>query len=325
MREDLTVEQHQPSDYDSPWKEALRAYFRPFFAMFFPDAHDDVDWSRGYELLDKELQQIVPDAETARRVVDVLVKVWRRSGQEQWVLVHVEVQAQREADFPLRMFVYHYRLLDRYRRPVASFAVLAEEEPGWWPDRYATELWGCSLDFRFPAAKLLGFAADEQKLEVSDNPFAVVVLSHLKAQQTSGDAERRRTWKVRLIKGLYNRGWERKDVRELLRLIDWFLRLPQEVELSVRNEIEAFEQEKQMPYVSTYERWAEEKGEAKGKVEGEAEGLRRAISLGLKLKFGEAGAALSAEARAVSDLETLRRITDAIETAPTLDDVRKAF
>ena len=123
--------------------------------MFFPAAHDDIDWSRGYEMLDKELQQIAPDAETGRRVVDVLVKVWRLSGEERWVLVHIEVQAQREAGFPLQMYVYHYRTFDRYHMPVASFAVLADEEPGWRPDRRTYDLWGCSLDFRFPTVKLL--------------------------------------------------------------------------------------------------------------------------------------------------------------------------
>ena len=25
--------------HDSPWKEALRVYFQPFLALFFPDAH----------------------------------------------------------------------------------------------------------------------------------------------------------------------------------------------------------------------------------------------------------------------------------------------
>ena len=28
-------------------------------AFFFPQAHADIDWTRGYEMLDKELQPIV--------------------------------------------------------------------------------------------------------------------------------------------------------------------------------------------------------------------------------------------------------------------------
>jgi hypothetical protein len=48
------------TDYDSPWKEALDRYFELFMAFFFPAAHADIDWKRGYEMLDKELQKIVP-------------------------------------------------------------------------------------------------------------------------------------------------------------------------------------------------------------------------------------------------------------------------
>ncbi len=42
-------------DYDSPWKEMLDGYFPAFMAFFFPEAHTDIDWTRGYESLDTEL------------------------------------------------------------------------------------------------------------------------------------------------------------------------------------------------------------------------------------------------------------------------------
>ena len=91
------------TDYDSPWKEALDAYFEPFLAMLFPEVHRRIDWSRGYESLDKEFQQVVREAEVGRRYVDKLVKVWTTDGAECWVLVHVEVQTARDAEFPRRM------------------------------------------------------------------------------------------------------------------------------------------------------------------------------------------------------------------------------
>jgi hypothetical protein len=34
------------SDFDSPWKEALTAYFQPFLALFLPRAHAAIDWRR---------------------------------------------------------------------------------------------------------------------------------------------------------------------------------------------------------------------------------------------------------------------------------------
>ena len=175
------------SDLDSPWKEAMGRYFEPFLRLFFPGAHAAIDWSRGYEVLDKELQKIVSDAEGGRFTVDLLVKVRLLSGDEQWILIHVEVQSQRREDFPERMFRYHIRIFETYRRPVASFAVLADESVAWRPDHHAYDFLGCRLKFEFPMVKLLDFVDDEAELELSDNPFAVVVLAHLKAQQTAGD------------------------------------------------------------------------------------------------------------------------------------------
>jgi hypothetical protein len=76
------------TDYDSPWKEALERYLPQFLEFFFPEAHGDICWERGYEFLDKELQQVVRDAELGRRLADKLVKVWRTGGEEVWVLIH---------------------------------------------------------------------------------------------------------------------------------------------------------------------------------------------------------------------------------------------
>jgi hypothetical protein len=68
------------TDYDSPWKEALDRFFERCMAFFFPRIHADIDWTRGYEMLDKELQPIIRRAATGRRYVDKLVKVYLKDG-----------------------------------------------------------------------------------------------------------------------------------------------------------------------------------------------------------------------------------------------------
>src|SRR5262245_24070532 len=143
------------SDFDSPWKDALDLYFSPFLELLFPDIYRDIDWSRGYEFLDKELLQIVPEAERGKGVVDKLAKVWRGEGQESWLLLHIEVQSQEEKDFALRMFVYNYRIFDRYNRDVVSLAVLGDDRASWRPSVYRFSLWGCRREFTFPIVKLL--------------------------------------------------------------------------------------------------------------------------------------------------------------------------
>ncbi|MBZ8181987.1 cytosolic protein, partial [Oscillatoria salina IIICB1] len=93
------------TEFDTPWKDILEIYFEEFIDFFFPDAHRQIDWTQGYEFLDQELQQVVQDAELGRRLVDKLAKVYLLEGTEAWVLIHVEVQSQRESEFSQRMFV----------------------------------------------------------------------------------------------------------------------------------------------------------------------------------------------------------------------------
>ena len=98
------------ADYDAPWKEAIELYFHEFMDFFFPALAPQIDWQQDHEFLDKELQQIVRDADLGRRWADKLVKVWLLDGTETWILIHIEVQSQYQADFAQRMYTYNYRL-----------------------------------------------------------------------------------------------------------------------------------------------------------------------------------------------------------------------
>ena len=103
-------------DDGSPWKDAPERYLPDFLVWFFPATHADIAWGHGCRFLDKELQKVVRDAELRRRWADKLVRVTTRDGGEDWLLVHLEIQGQREADFARRTFSYNYRLFDRCAR-----------------------------------------------------------------------------------------------------------------------------------------------------------------------------------------------------------------
>jgi hypothetical protein len=246
--------------FDSPWKEILEVYFEDFMLFFFPQVHAQIDWSRGYDFLDTELAQVVRDAELGKRLADKLVKVWKLNGEETWVLIHVEIQSQEEGLFGERMFVYYYRLRDKYDLPIASLAILGDERDTWRPEPFQTELWGCNVRFEFPIIKLLDYATRWNELEASLNPFAVVVMAHLKTKETRNDAIARKEWKFRLTRGLYERRYERQDIINLFRFIDWILELPEDLKRSFRDELEEYERERQMPYVTSIEQMGIEQG-----------------------------------------------------------------
>ena len=171
--------------------------------------HLQIDWQKGYTFLDQELQSVVQDAELGKRFVDKLVQVNRLSGQEDWIYIHLEVQGTAQAEFAERIFVYNYRIYDRYHRPVASMAVLADDTPSWKPQEFSYEVLGCNHSLQFPVAKLLDYADRVESLENDPNPFALVTLAHLQTRATRSDPQARYAAKWRLVQLLYRRGWSK--------------------------------------------------------------------------------------------------------------------
>lgn len=87
------------TDFDSPWENIIERYFEDFMAFFFPAAHEAIDWEKSYTFLDKELQQVVREAETGPRRVDKLVQVSLKDNEETaWILIHLEVQGQPDSE-----------------------------------------------------------------------------------------------------------------------------------------------------------------------------------------------------------------------------------
>jgi hypothetical protein len=252
-------------------------------AFFFPEAFQEIDWSRGYESLDQDLQQVVRDAELGERLADKLMKVWRRDGEEQIVFAHIEVQGEYEATFEQRMFVYNYRIYDRYQKPVVSLAVLGDDRDGWRPGSYGYELWGCRVALSFPIVKLRDYNERWSELEASDNVFAVVVMAHLKTRATRHDTESRLQWKMRLMRRLYEGGYGRQDVLELFRFIDWLLRLPPALERRFKDELRELEAERKMRYVTSIERMGREDGLKVGREEGREQGFLQGEASVLRL------------------------------------------
>jgi Domain of unknown function (DUF4351) len=256
-------------DQDSPWKSILREYFREAIEFFFPAVARVIDWSRPVEFLDKEFQQITPDAEIGRRFADQLVKVHRRRGKPLILLIHLEVQAAPEKDFPERMFTYAIRIFEYFRQMPVSLALLCDGRQNWRPHQYVFRSPGSWLQFEFTAVKLLDYRVLWGQLEQSRNPFAVVVMAHLKMQETQGDWVERKAWKFTLVKRLYELGYDRADVIHLFRFIDWVMILPEALKRAFWDELKVYEEERRMPYVTSVEQIGYERGRGEGREEGQ--------------------------------------------------------
>lgn len=176
-------------NYDETWKEAIGEYFESFLAFFFSDIHEQVDWQKQPISLDKELEQITASAETEKRFADKLFRVWLLDNQEIWILIHIEIQSQYDNKFAQRMFIYNYRAYDLYNNPVVSLAILGDERRSWRPNSFKYGLKGSQMRLHFSIIKLLDYKWEE--LEQNHNPFAIVVMAHLKTKSTTNNFEER--------------------------------------------------------------------------------------------------------------------------------------
>lgn len=267
------------TDADSPWKDILRAYFRPAITFFFPQTAQQIDWQHPYEFLDKEFQQISPTAEFGRRYTDQLVKVWQKQGEPLWLLIHIEIQAKPEANFAERMLVYHLRIFDRFHTHPVSLAILCDGNAQWRPDRYCFSHPDTEVLFRFGMVKLLDYRDRWTELEQSQNPFAVVVMAHLKTQETRRNLRSRKDWKWSLIRRLYEQGYDRQDLANLFRFIDWVMILPKELEREFWQDLQTYEEEQRMPYITSVERIGFERGVKEGIEQGIEQGSRQAAKM----------------------------------------------
>jgi hypothetical protein len=322
--ENLPTSTTPTAHYDTPWKIAVEQHFQQFMAFYFPMAYAQIDWTIPHEFLDKELQAITKTALVGTRHVDKLVKVHCLTGVDEWICIHIEVQVSKEPQFAQRMFVYNYRIFDRYMRPVASMAVLGDDDPDWMPQQFGYAVMNCEMGFRFPVAKLAQFAAQEAALEVHPNPFALLTLAYLQNRATRHDMQARFAVKWRLVRLLHGRQWEGKLIREFFLVIDWMMALPPTLALQLSNLITQLEEEQEMEYISSIERIKLEQKLHEGIDLGKQEGLQKGESAMLcrllTRRFGELSSVMQ---------ERINHATQAqIETwfdrginAVTLDDV----
>lgn len=220
------------------------------------------------------------------------------------------------------MFTTNYRIFDRYQKPVVSLAILGDDRPDWRPRSYGWSIWGCRAGIRFPSVKLWDYNDRWEELEAASvaNPFAVVVIAHLRTKATRKDPPSRYREKLRLIRRLYESGYERHEVANVLRFVDWVMTLPEALDDQLTEDLEALEAEKKMEYVTSFERVGMKKGLEQGLEQGLLHGKTAVLKRLLVRRFGELPEreALRLEAATSEELDLW---SDRVLDAERLEDV----
>ncbi|MFE8696512.1 hypothetical protein ACFYKT_09205 [Cytobacillus sp. FJAT-53684] len=283
-------------DYDGLWKKLIFELFEEFVLFFASDLYEVVDFTKEPEFLQQELFQEIIDEKKGKLVADQIVKVFLKSGEEKWLLIHVEVQGNHDMDFAKRMFRYYYRIFDKYDHDIVAIALLTDDSKHSHPNMYKHSSFGTTLTYEFNQYQFA--TQNEEELIRSSNPFAIAVLAANYANVTKNDNEKRLRFKRRLIKLILQRidfspEEHRIYVSALIYFIDYLLQIPNELTQKLRNEINLTKEEIEMMYLDRKNlpptfgelmRQERNEGREKGRQEGKSEGIREARkSMALKL------------------------------------------
>jgi hypothetical protein len=107
------------------------------------------------------------------------------------------------------------------------------------------------LIFNFSIVKLLDYQWED--LERSQNVFAIVVMAHLKTKETTSNLSEREQWKWNLSRLLYEKGYNRKAIVDLYKVIDIMMALPVELQASFEEKLTNYQEDKKVPLLSNIE------------------------------------------------------------------------
>jgi Domain of unknown function (DUF4351) len=286
-------------DHDSAFKLLLTTFFVEFVDLFCPDLRHQIV-PESVEFLPQEVfldpttaiavQTQDPDrAEKQKRILDIAAKVRIRSdsplaarGEEDvFIIVHVDPQSTREANFERRMFRYFSRLHDRYNLPVYPIALFTFDAPtNQQPDRYRIEFPNLMvLDFRYQVVQLNQLSWRDYVN--NPNPVACALM----AKMNIAPADRPRV-KFECLRLLLTLRLDLGKQKLISSFFDGYLQLtPQQTQQfeALVDTLELPEREEAMVLTTS---WKEE-GRVEGRVEGRAEGLAegRQEAMNIFLRF----------------------------------------
>ena len=206
---------------DTLWKGIIENLVDDFIQYFFPEYVKEIDFERGFEFLDTELQKLMPDHSGQNRHADKLIRVWLKDGLEAWFLIHVEVQGYQDSLFAARMFEYMYRIRDKYQQPVTGLAIYTDWNRKYHFTQFSETFWGSKISYRFNSYVLRDHPLTE--LAQSPNPFAAVMEAAWQELGKKKTDEQLYAAKLDLIKRLWKRKVSREKIVSLINFIKYFV------------------------------------------------------------------------------------------------------
>ena len=191
---------------DEKWKSLISKFLKDFLSFFMPELNEQIDFDKGYEFLDGELNRIKIKSKSRNRRSDKLVKVYLKDGTEKYILIHIEVQGYYDEDFSKRMFKYFYRISDLHdTHDITSIAIFTDNDKIYKPNKFEKKSFGSRVLYEYNTYKVLD--QKKSKLKKSNNIFAFIILATLYALKAKDNQKTKLKSKIELTKILFNRNY----------------------------------------------------------------------------------------------------------------------
>lgn len=214
-------------DFDARWKELIHVFTEEFIAFFLPSLYPLVNFSKPPEFLEQELAKLAAGTErSGKKITDKLIKLYLKNGEEQFVLVHIEVEGDAPSAYSKEIFKYYYRALDQHEVDIATIVVYVGDKVPRQHNVYTRHFHGTELTFKFNS--YLVKQQNEADLMASDNIFAFAILANLYVLQSKNQYDKRMAFKTHLIALLRKKNYKQETIRHLLVFIWYLVLLPKD-------------------------------------------------------------------------------------------------
>ncbi len=295
---------------DTLFKSIIEEYCVELIRFFFPDADEIFDLDKKILFFDKEFANLFPQHEDEENVmyVDKLIRVWRKDGKKEWILIHIEVQDKPEKNFAERMFVYYYHIRDRFKHKITAVVIYTGTNKKFAPSFYQEEQLGTGIKYWFNTYKI--FDQDEKALALSDNPFAVVIETVLLSLKKSKiEEDKLPNLMIKIAENLQKKNISEEKIAGLALFLRNYVRLSPEYDAIFEKKYLKLTNKNKFPMRIQDQVLEIEKKEARkiGRAEGKAEGKAEGVSEGRAEGISE-GRAVGEELKARKVIRNLRLV-----------------
>ena len=294
-----------PINYDESWKYILTTLFKNGLDFFYNELFVLVDFTKPVEFIESKLTNLDVGDHNNYKNVDKLIKCSLLDGNEQHILLHIEIEANNPYNIAQRMFIYYCALKLKFPNiEIQSLIIyLGEENPiNWHQYNYKFIL----LEITYKCKYFNIVDVNEDDLLKSNNPFAYMVLFTKWLFKNKQTMQKRFTITKKLFLILKERKIDLESIKKIFIFINKLLSLSIEMEKeiniiidkkhknmygNIKNlaQVEAIDQSVRImyqegktiqDYIARGLKEGIQKGILKGKQEGKQEGLLTGIEKG---------------------------------------------